>query len=124
VLSSPIYNLKWCYKEEVEDYKLIEGGRERYYNHIKNNEMTNKSGLNRLFKQLCESGCRPSRFIPRTYEISEEDDLAMDYEDTSLQIIIKNHVEYFQYKRPRECELIRSLIARKKRKHIDEELLT
>lgn len=26
-LSSPIYNLKWCYKEEIDDYRLIESNK-------------------------------------------------------------------------------------------------
>jgi hypothetical protein len=34
--------------------------------------MTNKLGLIKLFKQLCEAGARSSMFMPRTYDISEE----------------------------------------------------
>lgn len=118
LLDSTAYTLRWSYKEEMDNYRLVEGGKERFYNHIKNNEMTSKSGLNRLFKQLCEAGCRPSRFMPRTYEMSEEEDLAIEYQDTALQSIIKKHVKYLKDKRPKECDIIRRLISRKERRHI------
>ena len=101
-MDSTIYTLKWSYKDDPEDFRTLEqvSCLERYFNHIKNNDMTSKVGLYRLYRQLAEAGCNPHTCMPRTHDSNDEDDIAADYELTALQCILKNHVKYFKHKIP------------------------
>jgi hypothetical protein len=57
--------------------------------------MTSKAGLIRLFRNLCEAGVKPSTYMPRTHDLTEDTEIAADYYFTAVQSILKKHIIYF-----------------------------
>ncbi|CAD8203666.1 unnamed protein product [Paramecium pentaurelia] len=116
-----IFDLKWVYTENPDDYKILQDG--QFYNHFSNTkELTTKSCLLSNFKNQCEYGYDTSTFFPRAFDlgnITDREDFIKEYERTAVTIILKKAIIALKLKRKNEMKKIKEVIFQEWKKKED-----
>ncbi|KRX02675.1 hypothetical protein PPERSA_12015 [Pseudocohnilembus persalinus] len=99
ISNSTIYDLKWTYNDQKDDYISLNPG--QYFNHFKNNaELTTKSRLLvNLRNNQVYGESMMDEFFPRCYDLGNEQerqDFSNDFDQTAIHNMLKKLYSHYK----------------------------